>query len=124
MKLEMAMTITSPELKIFVEAVRKSIVERPTNLTQLHSVLENLLLFLTTPTGRTNKNCEETDLYFCLHEDHSFDWNHLPQSFQLILDDIGGQLHDTIYDSEIAKNFESTPEQLLERLRDINFNEG
>jgi hypothetical protein len=86
--------------------------------------LENLVLFLTTPTGRTDENCVETDLYFCLHDDHGFNWGHLPQDYQLILGDIGGQLHDTIEHSQIAKNFESTPEQLLERIRRLRAKTG
>jgi len=31
--------------------------------------------------------------------------------------DLGGALHDTITDPEIARNFESLPEQLLERVK-------
>jgi hypothetical protein len=115
----MAITITSTELKKLVEAVRNCIIERPTDLLQLNSSLENLLFFLTTPTGRTKENCWETDLYFGLHDDHGFDWGHLPEDYQLILDDIGGQLHDAIEHPQIAENFESTPEQLLERLRKL-----
>ncbi len=115
----METTITSTELKKLVEAVKNCIIERPTDLKRLGSSLENLLSFLTTPTGRTNENCVETDFYFCLHDDHGFNWDHLPEDYQLILADIGGQLHDTIEYSEIAENFESTPEQLLERVRKL-----
>ena len=86
---------------------------------RLDSSLENLLYFLTTPAGHTKENCEETDLYFCLHKDNGFNWDHLPEDYQLILDDIGGQLHDTIESPEIAKNFGSTPEQLLKRIRKL-----
>ena len=120
----MAITITSTELKKLVEAVKNCIIERPTDLKKLNSSLENLFSFLTTPTGRTNENCEETDLYFCLHEDHGFNWDYLPKDYQLILDDIGGLLHDTIKDPHIAQNFESTPEQLLERIRKLKTKNG
>lgn len=108
--------ITAPELQKLVAVVHGSIIEQPTDFMRLNSSLENLLYFLTTPAGRTKENCEETDLYFCLHKDNGFNWDHLPEDYQLILDDIGGQLHDTIESPEIAKNFESTPEQLLERI--------
>ena len=118
------MPITSPELKKLVEAVRNCIIERPTDLVRLESLLDSLLSFLTTPTGRTSGNCWETDLYFSLHDDHSFDWNHLPEDYKLILDDIGGQLHDAIEHPKIAENFESTPEQLLERTRKLRTKNG
>lgn len=115
----MAIKVTSTELKKLVKAVRNCIIERPTPLIQLNSSLENLLFSLTTPIGRTNENCEEADLYFLLHDGLGFNWDHLPKDYQLILADIGGQLHDTIGHPQIAENFESTPEQLLERIRKL-----
>jgi hypothetical protein len=120
----MAITITSTELKKLVEAVKSCIIERPTDLKQLNSSLEGLLFFLTTPTGRTKENCKEADLYFLLDDDHGFNFDHLPEDYQLILNDIGGQLHDTIKHSQIAENFESTPEQLLERIRKLRAKNG
>ncbi len=47
------------------------------------------------------------------------DWSHLPESVQDILGDLGGALHDTVKYPKIAENFESTPEQLLDRVRRI-----
>ena len=116
--------ITSPELQKLVAVVRDRIIEQPTDLIGLKSALENLLSFLTTPAGRTDRNCKETDLYFCLHEDYGFDWEHLPDEYKLILDDMGGQLHDTIKSSEIAESFDSAPEQLLERVRKLGLQKG
>jgi hypothetical protein len=113
------MKISSTELQKLVIAVHGAIIELPTDLRRLNSSLENLLSFLTTPAGRTNQNCNETDSYFSLHEDNGFNWDHLPEDYQLILDDIGGQLHDTIKSPNIASNFASTPEQLLERIRKL-----
>ena len=111
--------ITTPELQKLVAVAHSSIIEQPTDFMRLNLSLENLLYFLTTPAGRTKENCEETDLYFCLHKDNGYNWDHLPEDYQFILDDIGGQLHDTIESPEIAENFESTPEQLLERIRKL-----
>jgi len=113
------MKMTSPELQKLIEAVHGCIIERPTDLVRLNLSMENLIGFLTMPVGHTNQNCKETDLYFCLHDNNGFNCDHLPEDYQLILDDIGGQLHDTIESPEVAKNFESTPEQLLERIRKI-----
>jgi hypothetical protein len=118
------MKMTSPELQKLVTVARGCIIEQPTDLVRLNSSLENLLYFLTTPNGRTNNNCKEIDLYFCLHGDNGFNWDHLPEEFQLILDDIGGQLHDTVENPEITKNFESTPEQLLDRIRKLKQKNG
>ena len=118
------MRITFPELQSLISEVRRRLIEHPANLASLKSALENLLDFLTAPSGNTDKYCEETDLYFCLHDEDGFNWEHLPEEFQLILDDMGGQLHDPVKHPEIASNFESTPEQLLERVREINVRSG
>jgi hypothetical protein len=91
-----SMKITSSELQKLVAVVRGCIIEQPTDLQKLNASLEGLLTFLTTPAGRTDQNCKEADLYFCLNDDNGFNWDHLPEDYQLILDDIGGQLHDTI----------------------------
>jgi hypothetical protein len=41
----------------------------------------------------------------------------LPEPFVDILADMGSALHDTVSAPLIAANFQSTPEQLLERAR-------
>jgi hypothetical protein len=115
--------ISSPELIKLIEEVQNNLMEHPANLSSIKNALEKLLNYLTNPAGRTDVNCNETDTYFCLHDDNGFHWNHLPEDFQLILDDIGGQMHDTVQHPEMARNFESTPEQLLKRIRNLNINE-
>ena len=94
--------MVSSELKKLIEYVHYCIIEKPINLIRLHSSLEELIFFLTTSSGRTKENCEETDFYFLLHEDKGFIWDHLPKDYQLILDDIGGHMHDTIEAPQIA----------------------
>jgi len=79
--------------------------------------LEMLLEFLSSPEGRTHDHCCQTDTFFCLHDDRGVSWEHLPDELEQILSDIGGALHDTISAPEVARNFSSTPEQLLERVR-------
>ncbi|MDZ4856868.1 MAG: hypothetical protein SGJ26_18775 [Nitrospirota bacterium] len=49
--------------------------------------------------------------------DETWDDDRLPQVYVDILADMAGALHDTITALDIATNFESTPEQLLERAR-------
>jgi len=113
------MKISSPELEKLLTNVEHQLLEETANLEMIKSSLEALLVFLTTPTGRTDENCRETDLFFCMNDENGFGWRHLPEDFQLILDDIGMGLHDTIKTPDIAKEFESTPEQLLERVRKL-----
>ena len=54
-----------------------------------------------------------------IRDDWQTDWTDLPGQFQLILDDMGGCLHDTVSAPEIAENFDSIPEQLLVRVRKV-----
>lgn len=74
--------------------------------------VERVLLFLTTPDGRTDANCDVTDHFISSTEEL---WR--TSSLAPILEDMGGTLHDAIHAPNIAKTFEATPEQLLERLR-------
>lgn len=75
--------------------------------------LENLLTFLA-GAGRTDANCETTH-YFANATEAL--WTSLPETLRGILDDMSGTLHDSIHAEPIARTFEATPEQLLERLR-------
>lgn len=110
----------NPDLDLLLGKVADLLRDRENNKTKFKKALIDLISFLCTEEGRTNENIDATDMYFCLHRDYGFDWDHLPESFQLILGDIGGQLHDAIEAPRIAENFESTPEQLLERLKKLN----
>jgi hypothetical protein len=82
--------------------------------------LQRLLAFLSSPAGRTNANVWTVDLFFCLPEEWSGDWSHLPDEFRNILDDMGGALHDTLSYPEIAADSDALPEQLLERVNQID----
>ena len=65
-----------------------------------------------TPQGRTDANCDVTDHFIALTEEQWRDSSLAP-----ILSDMGGTLHDAIRAPNVARTFEATPEQLLERLR-------
>ena len=78
----------------------------------LRSTLDNLLLFLTTPLGRTDANCSVTNAFMSASESQ---WR--ASTLAPILDDMSGTLHDAIHAENIARTFEATPEQLLERVR-------
>ena len=78
------------------------------------TALERLLVFLASAEGRTDANCDAVYHFFAATES---EWTSLPEPHRAILDDMSGTLHETIYRPDIARTFESLPEQLLERLR-------
>ena len=86
-------------------------------LAALRSALEKLLVFLASDAGRTDANCSATCNFFSATE---AEWSSLPEEFRSVCDDMGGTLHDAIYAPDIARTFEATPEQLLERVRRLN----
>jgi len=106
----------SAELRPLLQQVYEKFVKQPTDLHEIKDSLENLLSYLTTPSGRTAANCVATDLFFCL-ADWGVDWESFPELLTDIIGDMGGALHDTVSHPEIARNFDSLPEQLLERVR-------
>jgi hypothetical protein len=112
----------SASLDGLVSGVCLELRRRPPDPITLRKVLEDLLVFLASSAGRSDENCRAVDSFFCIPEVYGWevDWTHLPAPFQELLSDIGGILHDTVSAPEIARNFESTPEQLLERVRRIN----
>jgi len=112
------------ELPSLIGRAYTEIVRRPTDLAALKSALTALLNFLASPSGRTDANCCATDLFCCLDEGWETDWEHLPDSYQDLLGDLGGAPHDTVQAPEVAHNFQSTPEQLIERLRKLPPPEG
>lgn len=109
------------ELHSYLFEVRDSISENSADLAAIKSALVKLLVYLCSTEGRTNENCTTTDTFFRLHADYGFNWLHLPEELQLILEDIGGQLHNTLEHPDAATNFESTPEQLLTRTHCLSF---
>jgi hypothetical protein len=95
----------------------EAIIERPYDVPRIVSAVEHLLEYLASSEGRTHANCVAVDHFFCLRDDWQGDWEDEPEELADVLGDIGGALHDTIKAPEIAENFDSTPELLLEQLR-------
>lgn len=108
------------KLHNLLDSVHGEVNREKSDLPKLKESLERLLVFLGSAGGRTNANCCATDSFFSDDENWPVGWAHLPDAFGEILSDLGGCLHDTVTAPEIAKNFESTPEQLLERVRKIS----
>jgi hypothetical protein len=105
----------SADLRPLLRQVYETIIKQPPDFLEIKGALVNLLSFLNSEVGRTSANCMATDLFFCL-ADWGIDWDAYPEPLTEILDDMGGTLHDTVSNPEIARNFYSLPEQLLERL--------
>ena len=87
-------------------------------LLALRDSLERLLKFLSSDEGRRDDNCKTTGAFF-FRRWTSRDWGSLPEAYVDILNDLAGMLHDAVSAPTIAKNFEGTPEQLLERVRGL-----
>ena len=102
-------------LRPLLEKLYNVLNEAQTDLPAAKAAIITVLEFLTSPRGRTDANCKSVD-YF-LMRDEAWDADKLPESYVEILADMSGALHDTVSSPDIAANFDSTPEQLLERAR-------
>ena len=101
----------SRELEPLLRDVHAAFGDEPA----LIGALERVLSFLI--NARTDANCTVTDQFIAATEE---DWRSFASpELAAVLDDMGGTLHDAIYAPNIARTFEATPEQLLERLRKL-----
>lgn len=82
----------------------------------LRTALEALLAFLASSAGRTDANCAVTDQFLNATEE---EWRGAADPIRTILEDMSGTLHDAVHAPQIARTFQATPEQLLERVRSL-----
>jgi hypothetical protein len=80
----------------------------------LKESLVRLLEYLAGTQGRTDANCATVHYFF---EAAQPLWKSLQPDLRVIFDDMSGTLRESIYAPHIARTFDSTPEQLLERVR-------
>jgi hypothetical protein len=106
-------------LEKLAHSVYLEVARKPANVAALKHAMIQLLSYLASPENRTDDNCTAIDTFFCIRDHWETDWHHLLPEFQRILEDMGGALHDTVSSPKIAGDFESTPEQLLERVFEI-----
>lgn len=109
----------SLELKPLLQKFHEEMISKSANISALKSAVMNILLFLTTPEGRTNANCWAVDLFFSIDDNWQEKWPEVPDLLKDVISDMGGALHDTFGSPEIAKQFDSTPEQLLKRVEEL-----
>ena len=101
-----------------VNAVQSILAQDVPELKELKDSLINLLEYLSSSSGRTDENCNAINSFF-MFDDLWGDRN-LPDHFHDIFADMSSALHDTVSAPEIAENFDSTPEQLLKRAKELN----
>jgi hypothetical protein len=101
------------------EAIRSELLLPEPSVRRLRSIVTDLLEFLASRQGRTDANVRFID-YELSNEDDVWDRIELIEAEDPILADVvrdmAGALHDTVKARHIARNFDSTPEQLLARL--------
>jgi hypothetical protein len=101
-----------------VNAVQSILAHNASDLSDLKNSLINLFEYLSSPSGRTDENCKSINSFF-MFDDLWVDRN-LPDPFHDIFVAVSGALHDTVSAPENAENFDSTPEQLLKRAKELN----
>lgn len=103
-----------------LEPLLHAVYDAMPDAASLQVPLEALLVFLVSESGRTDANCSVTHNFIESSEERWRDLNgDLTGELRTILDDMSGALHESIYAPQIARTFESTPEQLLERVRKL-----
>jgi len=106
-------------LKPLLKDVYRTLHKKPASLVDIKDSLVSLLSFLCEQENRTDENCRAVDLFFAVYDHWNISWDSYPEQFKQLLDDIGGCLHDSISAPDVATNFESTPEQLLLRAKEL-----
>ena len=102
-------------LRPLVERLHQCLTLRPVDSPALKAAMIGVLEFLASAEGRTDANCRAVDHF--LAQDGAWDADQLPEPFVDILADMSSALRDTVSAPHIAANFQSTPEQLLERAK-------
>jgi hypothetical protein len=105
-----------------VNAVQSILAQDVPDLMELKNSLINLLGYLSSPIGRTDENCNAINSFF-IFDDLWVDRN-LPDHFHDIFADMSSALHDTVSAPEIAESFDSAPEQLLKRAKELNIQQS
>jgi hypothetical protein len=110
----------TPLIRVHLEAIATIVRDRPVAVGQLRGEVESLLVFLSSAEGRTDSNCQVVDLTL-MNDDELWEAIDDVESADAVLADVlrdmAGALHDTVSAPDVAANFDSTPEQLLGRLR-------
>ncbi len=106
------------ELGDLLENLKRVCLKVDSSRAEIKSAIEKVLVWLNEPSNDTDANCRKVDLYVLL-EIRLVERQKLSEDLESLLYARGGQLYDTHTAPDLAKNFESTPRQLLERARQL-----
>jgi hypothetical protein len=114
----------SPALELLLHRLYDALEAAHVSAAAVKAATVAVLRYLTTPEGRTDANCWAVNMFMI--EDWGPDDREILIGNELhdVLADMGGALHDTIEYPQIAENFCSTPEQLLQRAEVIDRSTG
>jgi hypothetical protein len=107
------------EIDRLLENLRLSCTTGIAGSESIASAIEAVLIWLNYPTNNTNDNCRKVDFFVMSRIITNSEFDNLSEDIRAIIFDMGGTLHDTHTAPEVAKNFESTPEQLLGRIQKL-----
>ena len=83
------------------------------------STIEEVLVWLNELPNNTDANCRKVDYFIASEIIGKPRYHEVPEDIQGLLFDMGSALSDTFSAPDIAENFESTPAQLLTRVRQL-----
>lgn len=110
---------TKIELGELLNRLKLAVLSSGFSRKKVLSAMETLLSWLTEPENNNDSNCREVDYFVSYEILPEIISKKIPEDIRGIFFDIGATLHDTHTSPEIAENFESTPGQLLERVRKL-----
>jgi hypothetical protein len=111
-----ALRQADPALRPLVHELHARLTDASLDLPAIKRAMIALLEFLSCVAGRTDANCRAVDGFF-FHDDAWLS-DRLPEAYHDVIAHMDA-LHDTISAPQVAKNFDSTPEQLLARARSL-----
>jgi hypothetical protein len=103
--------------------LRRESLTDPLSTKRIRGRVVDILAFLSSADGRTDANCCAVGLALITDDELQSRIELIQSADPVVADvlrDMGGALHDTVSAAEVATNFESTPEQLLQRLAASN----
>ncbi len=99
--------------------LEQTALAQPFSKDSLVAALENLLLWLNEPENNTDYNCKEIDSFISAEIVPDQRFNDIPADLQKILVDMGAVLRDAHSIPRIAGNFDTMPNELLTRVRNL-----
>jgi hypothetical protein len=110
---------TDMELDELLNQLRSAVLSPRFSRKKALYAMGALLSWLNRPENNTDGNCRNVDYFVAYEIVSETGYENIPKDIRDILFDMGATLHDTHTSPQIADNFESTPSQLLDRVRKL-----